>query len=84
MPVATARPISLTALQRQHLKQAAWGNKTPHQARTRAQVVLHAAAGAPTRGSPLNETQFILTGAQEVLLKSGMPGCVRHSTPDST
>ncbi|MCW2881943.1 MAG: hypothetical protein JWQ95_6043 [Sphaerisporangium sp.] len=45
MPVATACPISLTASQRQRLKKAAFGHKTPHQARIRAQVVLHAARG---------------------------------------
>lgn len=44
-PVAAACPISLTASQRQRLKKAAFGHKTPHQARIRAQVVLHADAG---------------------------------------
>ncbi|MEU9126139.1 IS630 family transposase [Streptomyces sp. NPDC048506] len=45
MPVAAARPIVLTASQRHRLKKAAWGHKTPHQARIRAQIVLHAACG---------------------------------------
>ncbi|WP_327170553.1 IS630 family transposase [Streptomyces sp. NBC_01336] len=45
MPVAAAWPISLTASQRQRLKKAAFGHETPHQARIRAQVVLHAARG---------------------------------------
>ncbi len=45
MPIAAACPISLTASQRQHLKKAAFGHKPPHQARIRAQVVLHAAWG---------------------------------------
>ncbi|MEU3480853.1 IS630 family transposase [Streptomyces sp. NPDC033754] len=43
--VAAACPIFLTASQRQRLKKAAYGHKTPHQARIRAQVVLHAARG---------------------------------------
>jgi transposase len=45
LPVAAACPIFLTASQRQRLKKAAYGHKTPHQARIRAQVVLHAARG---------------------------------------
>ncbi|MFF1651646.1 IS630 family transposase [Streptomyces sp. NPDC058240] len=45
MPVATARPISLTASQRHRLKKMAYGHRTPHQARIRAHVVLHAAQG---------------------------------------
>lgn len=45
MPVAAACPISLTDSQWQRLKKAAYGHKSPHQARTRAQVVLHAARG---------------------------------------
>jgi transposase len=45
LPVAAACSISLTASQRQRLKKAAFGHKTPHQARIRAQVVLHAARG---------------------------------------
>ncbi|MGW1659252.1 IS630 family transposase [Streptomyces atratus] len=45
MPVATARPISLTASQRHRLKKMAYGHRTPHQARIRAHVVLHAARG---------------------------------------
>ncbi|WP_326770874.1 helix-turn-helix domain-containing protein (plasmid) [Streptomyces sp. NBC_01591] len=45
MPVATARPISLTASQRHRLKKMAYGHRTPHQARVRAHVVLHAARG---------------------------------------
>ncbi|MCG0284030.1 helix-turn-helix domain-containing protein [Streptomyces sp. PSAA01] len=45
LPVAAARPISLTASQRQRLKKMAHGHKTPHQARVRAHIVLHAARG---------------------------------------
>ncbi|TDT97485.1 transposase [Streptomyces sp. 846.5] len=45
MPVAAARPISLTAAERHRLKKAAYGHKTPHQDRLRAQIVLHAARG---------------------------------------
>ncbi|WP_406499989.1 helix-turn-helix domain-containing protein [Streptomyces sp. NBC_00846] len=45
MPVAAARPISLTASQRHRLKKMAYGHKTAHQARMRANVVLHAARG---------------------------------------
>ncbi|WP_457520715.1 IS630 family transposase [Streptomyces sp. TE3672] len=45
LPVATARPIVLTAAERQRLKKAAWGHKTPHQARVRARIVLLAARG---------------------------------------
>ncbi|KJK57817.1 transposase [Saccharothrix sp. ST-888] len=37
--------MSLTASRRQRLKKAAYGHKSPHQARIRAQVVLHAARG---------------------------------------
>ncbi|MFF4146931.1 hypothetical protein ACFY0A_37655 [Streptomyces sp. NPDC001698] len=33
MPVASARPIVLTATVRRRLKKAAWGHKTEHQAR---------------------------------------------------
>lgn len=45
MPVAPAFPISLTATQRHRLKEMAHGHKTPHQARIRVHVVLHAARG---------------------------------------
>jgi len=45
MPVAAACPIVLTAAERHRLKKADYGHKTAHQARIRAQVVLHAARG---------------------------------------
>ncbi|WP_294009823.1 hypothetical protein [Streptomyces sp.] len=52
MPVAAARPISLTVAEGHRPKKAAYGHKTPHQDRVRAQIVLHAARGAATRASP--------------------------------
>jgi transposase len=45
LPVAAARPISLTASERHRLKKMAYGHKTPHRSRTRAHVALHAARG---------------------------------------
>ncbi|WP_174515088.1 hypothetical protein [Streptacidiphilus albus] len=45
MPVAAARPAVLTAAERQRLKKAAYGHKTPHQARVRSQIVLLATQG---------------------------------------
>jgi transposase len=45
LPVATARPIVLTAAERHRLKKAAWGHKTEHRTRVRAQIVLRAARG---------------------------------------
>ncbi|MFF8617078.1 IS630 family transposase [Streptomyces sp. NPDC015350] len=45
MPVPAARPIALTAAERQRLKKAAYGHKTPHQARVRSQIVLLATRG---------------------------------------
>ncbi|MCX4594636.1 helix-turn-helix domain-containing protein [Streptomyces sp. NBC_01549] len=45
MPVATARPIVLTAAERHRLKKAAYGHSTPHRDRLRAQIVLQAARG---------------------------------------
>ncbi|MFJ9153363.1 helix-turn-helix domain-containing protein [Streptomyces sp. NPDC102270] len=45
MPVAGAARIVLTAAERHRLKKAAYGHKTAHQARMRAQVVLCAARG---------------------------------------
>ncbi|MFF0017989.1 IS630 family transposase [Streptomyces sp. NPDC005374] len=45
MPAASACPIVLTASDRHRLKKAAYGHKTAHQARMRAQIVLHAARG---------------------------------------
>ncbi|MDJ0386434.1 IS630 family transposase [Streptomyces sp. G-G2] len=45
MPVATARPISLTTAERARLKKAAYGHKTPHRTRVRAHIVLLAARG---------------------------------------
>jgi transposase len=47
VPVAAARPISPTATERHLLKKAAWGHKTEHRLRVRAQIVLHAARGLP-------------------------------------
>ncbi|MFF9508107.1 helix-turn-helix domain-containing protein [Streptomyces sp. NPDC014724] len=47
MPIAVARPISPTATERHRLKKAAWGHKTEHRLRVRAQIVLHAARGLP-------------------------------------
>ncbi|WP_445075243.1 IS630 family transposase [Streptomyces sp. SAS_267] len=43
MPVAPARLIVLTASERKRLKTMAYGRKTEHRLRQRAQVVLHAA-----------------------------------------
>ncbi|MEU1340610.1 IS630 family transposase [Streptomyces sp. NPDC005827] len=45
LPVAAARPIVLTAAERHRLKKAAWGHKSEHRARVRAQIVLRAARG---------------------------------------
>ncbi|MEV0738750.1 IS630 family transposase [Streptomyces sp. NPDC050549] len=45
MPVAAAHPISLRAAERERLKKMAYGHKTEHRLRIRAQVVLHAAHG---------------------------------------
>ena len=45
MPVAAARPIVLTAAERQRLKKAAYGHKTPYQARVRSRIVLLATRG---------------------------------------
>lgn len=45
MPVAAARPISLTPAERHRLEKAAYGHKTAHQDRVRAQIVLQAARG---------------------------------------
>ena len=45
VPVAAARPIVLHAAQRKRLKKMAYGHKTEHRLRVRAQVVLHAARG---------------------------------------
>lgn len=45
MPVALARPIAPTAAERKRLKKMAYGHKTEHRLRLRAQVVLHAARG---------------------------------------
>ncbi|MFJ9847301.1 IS630 family transposase [Kitasatospora sp. NPDC101155] len=45
MPVTPARPVALTTAERQRLKKLAYGHKTEHRLRLRAQVVLHAARG---------------------------------------
>jgi hypothetical protein len=45
LPVAAARPIVLTAAERLRLEKAAWGHKTEHRVRVRAQIVLWAARG---------------------------------------
>jgi transposase len=45
MPVAPARPITLTAAERKRLKTMAYGHKTEYRLRMRAQIVLHAARG---------------------------------------
>lgn len=45
MPVAPARPIAPTAAERERLKKMAYGHKTEHRLRVRAQIVLHAARG---------------------------------------
>ncbi|WP_438452543.1 IS630 family transposase [Streptomyces asiaticus] len=45
MPVVAARPIVLRAAERERLKTMAYGHKTEHRLRMRAQVVLHAARG---------------------------------------
>lgn len=45
MPVAPACPIALTTYERERLKKMAYGHKTEHRIRQRAQVVLHAARG---------------------------------------
>ncbi|MGX4695210.1 IS630 family transposase [Streptomyces sp. JNUCC 63] len=47
MPVAPARPIALTASERKRLKTMAYGHKTEHRIRQRAQIVLLAARGRP-------------------------------------
>ncbi|MFB8180991.1 helix-turn-helix domain-containing protein [Streptomyces sp. NPDC055966] len=45
MPVALACPIVLTTAERERLKKMAYGHKTEHQLRCRAQIVLHTARG---------------------------------------
>ncbi len=45
LPLASARPISLTASECERLKKMANGHKTEHRLRQRAQVVLHVARG---------------------------------------
>ncbi|MFE7329615.1 IS630 family transposase [Streptomyces sp. NPDC057565] len=45
LPVAPARLVALTASERKRLKTMAYGHKTEHRLRQRAQVVLHAARG---------------------------------------
>ncbi|MEV6996027.1 IS630 family transposase [Streptomyces sp. NPDC093228] len=45
MPVAAARPIALSATERERLKKMAYGHKTEHRLRIRALVVLHASRG---------------------------------------
>jgi transposase len=45
LPVVAARPIALRAAERERLKKMAYGHKTEHRMRMRAQVVLHAARG---------------------------------------
>jgi transposase len=45
LPVPAASPITLTAAERQPLKKAAYGHKTPHQIRVRSQIVLMATRG---------------------------------------
>ncbi|MFD3533802.1 hypothetical protein [Streptomyces sp. NPDC058664] len=47
MPVRAARPTALTAAERQRSKKAAYGHKTPYQARARSQTVLLATGGGP-------------------------------------
>jgi transposase len=47
LPVPAARPVVLTAAERQWLKKAAYGHKTPHQARIRSHIVLLATRGRP-------------------------------------
>lgn len=49
LPVAIAHPIVLTAAERRRLKKAAYGHRTPHRDRLRAQIVLQAARGAGQR-----------------------------------
>ncbi|MFD4764636.1 IS630 family transposase [Streptomyces sp. NPDC058439] len=53
MPVPAARPITLTAAERQRLKKAAYGHKTPHQTRVRSQIVLLATRGRSNAGIAL-------------------------------
>ncbi|MFF3128321.1 helix-turn-helix domain-containing protein [Streptomyces sp. NPDC057908] len=45
MPVAPACPIVLTTAEHERLKKMAYGHKTEHRLRCRAQIVLHAARG---------------------------------------
>ena len=45
MPLRTACPITPSAAERARLKTMAYGHKTEHRPRVRAQVVLHAARG---------------------------------------
>jgi transposase len=45
MPSLCARPVRLTAAQRQQLQKIARGHKSPHRDKVRAQIVLDAAAG---------------------------------------
>ncbi|WP_307020800.1 helix-turn-helix domain-containing protein [Streptomyces canus] len=45
MPVAPACPVVPTATEPKRLKKMAYGHKTEHRLRVRAQIVLHAARG---------------------------------------
>ena len=48
MPTLRAVPVTLTASERKTLKKRAWGAKTAHRDRQRAQIVLLSARGWPT------------------------------------
>lgn len=51
LPVATARPVVLTAAERHRLKRAAYGHRAPHQDRLRVQIVLQTARGRGQRSN---------------------------------
>jgi transposase len=80
VPVACARPITLTAAERTKLKKAAWGHKSPHRDRVRAQIVLLAARPLPNariakRAGVHEDTVRRWRGR---FAEHGMPGLADH------
>jgi transposase len=83
LPVAAARPISLTASQRHRLKKMAYGHKTPYQTRMRAHVVLHAAGGR-SNARIARETGLHLDTVRTWrgrFAEEGMPGLADRKRP---
>ncbi|MFE7927620.1 hypothetical protein ACFU6S_02605 [Streptomyces sp. NPDC057456] len=70
MPVASACPPVLTAAERERSKKVAYGHKTQHRLRCRAQIVRHAACGTTFESGPLGPDEYVVSSDEKTSVQA--------------